>query len=982
MKPISLKFCGINSYETEFFIDFENLAKDGIFGIFGPTGSGKSTILDAITLALYGKIPRYNKTTPSDSMNVASNIAEVELSFDAVQENGKIARFEIHRVYKRNNKDGVNVSKCLFRLADGNIIADRKEREVNAAIISTIGLSYDDFTRSVVLPQGKFSEFMFLDSKDRSKMLERLFDLEKFGESLKSRINAFESRAKSDVDAYELKISFYGDISDELLAKKQHELNKISEEIGQLTKERELFFKQREEYKALETAYIQYLAASQGQEILLRQAQDIEDAKEALSDAIKAEALLVPIDNWKATTKQLEQASKSLAFTQELSKATGTQAEICEADYKKARKAKEDNLPILLKAEQELNSHLERFGEVAALEIELSTLREKWKTEEANLKSLKRNEESGSSSISELKTKLNDIVDKKLELAIEPEMLQSLIEASGIEKELNKMNQELDDKKKELSDYNANIAQQIQLLADLENELSKALAKHHVNLALQLSQNLANGIPCPVCGSIHHPHPASYNDSNANDMDLSKLQDRVRNAKTKLNHTQALLDGTKNNIKELSHEIDSLMKSLEGYTKLPLTDSFALALEMAFEKSKAHAALEKQETALRADVEIASQAQASLELAISRLEAEQEITYNAGLEKAAAIKTKKMALGNFGDLTSVQTELQNIEKQKNALAISEKESEDLKNKYQSELLKVERNLASLTERVAGLENTRQSQQQFIDKGLASSGFNNLEAIERAILPHEQRAALEIDIKNYEDKKTELTGLLTNSGNVLKNINDPTSIPEISNAMQEKFALADAELMSKRELSAILSQEITKISTDLVVVKGLIEQKKLLIARHTALNEIVSLFRGNAFIKFLAARHLHYITNEATIRLARMTGGRYAIEYDEDTNFIIRDDFNGGSRRPPASLSGGETFMASLCLALALSAKIQMKSYTDLSFFFLDEGFGSLDRDSLNTVVDALEALREENMVVGVISHVEEMKERIKNKLEL
>jgi exonuclease SbcC len=197
-----------------------------------------------------------------------------------------------------------------------------------------------------------------------------------------------------------------------------------------------------------------------------------------------------------------------------------------------------------------------------------------------------------------------------------------------------------------------------------------------------------------------------------------------------------------------------------------------------------------------------------------------------------------------------------------------------------------------------------------------------------------------------------------------------------------LAAADATLMEKREVAAILSQEVAKMTVDLADAARLQSQKKGLEARHAALREIADLFRGNAFVKFLAARHLQYITNEATGRLARMTGGRYAIEYDEDAGFIIRDDFNGGARRPPASLSGGETFMASLCLALALSAKIQMKSRTDLSFFFLDEGFGSLDSDSLGTVMDALGQLHQENMTVGIISHVDEMKHRIHNKIEL
>jgi len=981
MKPIFLKFCGINSYETELCIDFEELVKDGIFGIFGPTGSGKSTILDAITLALYGKVPRHNKTTHSSFINSASATASVEFVFEAMHDDGK-SRFEIHRVYKRNNKGGVNVSKCLFRVVGGDILADRKEGEVNAAIMAAVGLNYDDFTRSVFLPQGKFNEFMFLESKDRGKMLERLFDLEKFGESLKARVNTFESRAKAAVDASVLKVSFYDGVSDEILTAKQGSLRDISEEITRLSDERELFFGERERYKALEAVYMQYLAAQKEQDGHASQAEEIEMAMAVLTAAKKVDALQSPIINLKSLTAQHEQARKSLAATQQLVKAAGEQAQRCEAEHATARKALETGFPVLLKKEQELNSHMERLGEIEQEEKELRELRDKWRIEDVSLKEKKKEEEEIGAKAADINAKLTEIAQRKSEALVDPEILKVLIEAADVEKDLHKRNHEIGRLEADLSEYRKSIANYSDALVIQEHKLTELFAKNQSNHAAQLAQNLESGIPCPVCGSTHHPNLAQYSSEPADGADLEQLQKDVEGTKEKLNRALVMKESASKSLAELMQKKADLSELLQRHSQSLSIDNFAVALSAAFEKNAERAALESQEAVLRAGMDGFTRIQQSLVPEISRLAALQDATLEAGKQKAATIEAKRAMLGAFGDFDAAKIALTDVESQKLSLTITEKELEDLKAKYHADYMDAEKELATLTERVQNLESICEVQQATIEKELATCGFDSIEAAEGAILPQSQMVALEAKIMDYKLKKSELAGLLSSLLKVLENIDNPEDIPRNAQTADEKFASADAALMEKREASAILTQEVAKMTADLEILSELLSQKKKLEVRHAALREIADLFRGNAFIKFLATRHLQYITNDATTRLKRMTSGRYAIEYDDDTNFIIRDDFNGGARRPPASLSGGETFMASLCLALALSAKIQMKSHTDLSFFFLDEGFGALDMDSLNIVMDALAQLHEENMAVGLISHVDEMKHRIHNKIEL
>jgi len=181
MRPIKLELSGLNSYMDKQVVDFEKLTERGLFGIFGPTGSGKSTILDAITLAMYGNISRNTK----EFINSSCKETVLSYEFEIGTKNNK-RRYLVDRNMIRS-KTGTKTSyaRLVEILNDGNknVIAD-KVGEVNEKITDVIGLTANDFTRSVVLPQGRFSEFLQLTGSERRDMLERIFNLEKYGRGL------------------------------------------------------------------------------------------------------------------------------------------------------------------------------------------------------------------------------------------------------------------------------------------------------------------------------------------------------------------------------------------------------------------------------------------------------------------------------------------------------------------------------------------------------------------------------------------------------------------------------------------------------------------------------------------------------------------------------------------------------------------------------------------------------------------------------
>ncbi|MEB9898153.1 SMC family ATPase, partial [Bacillus cereus] len=188
MKPIELRLAGLQSYREEQRIDFEKLCETGLFGIFGPTGSGKSSILDAMTLALYGKVERAAGGTQG-ILNQMENTVSVSFTF-ALHGAGSKRTFRVERRFKRTGD--VTVGSTLTRFIElrpeGDIVLADKLADVNRCVEEQIGLKMDDFTRAVVLPQGKFAEFLSLKGSERRQMLQRLFSLEKYGDELAARL--------------------------------------------------------------------------------------------------------------------------------------------------------------------------------------------------------------------------------------------------------------------------------------------------------------------------------------------------------------------------------------------------------------------------------------------------------------------------------------------------------------------------------------------------------------------------------------------------------------------------------------------------------------------------------------------------------------------------------------------------------------------------------------------------------------------------
>ncbi|WP_036715765.1 AAA family ATPase, partial [Paenibacillus darwinianus] len=297
MKPIRLSLSGLQSYRELQTVDFDALCEAGVFGIFGPTGSGKSSILDAVTLALYGKVERAANGTQG-IMNQSEKMLSVAFTFE-LSGPGEANRFRVERQFKRGGDVSVSSGVCRFieMTPQGEAVLADKLADVNRCVEERIGLTMQDFTRAVVLPQGKFAEFLSLTGKERRQMLQRLFSLERFGDGLTSRLShrvkasegalaetAAEQQGLGDASQASLEAAASAQLEAAALAAKAREALAAAEaEYGELRQVRELL-RERDAKAALLDAREADSPRIDAQERELRRL----DAAERLQPALEA----------------------------------------------------------------------------------------------------------------------------------------------------------------------------------------------------------------------------------------------------------------------------------------------------------------------------------------------------------------------------------------------------------------------------------------------------------------------------------------------------------------------------------------------------------------------------------------------------------------------------------------------------------------------------------------------------------------------
>ena len=1145
MKPIKLKIKGLNSFIEEQNIDFDKLTDRGFFGIFGPTGSGKSTILDGITLALYGSMSR------KSSNYINTNCDRLNVNFEFQISGAEIKRYVIDREFRRKKDGTINSGKCKIVditnkdyeevLADGVKTINKKVEEI-------IGLNLEDFTRTVVLPQGKFSEFLKLEGKDRRDMLERLFNLQQYGENLSRKLNTKICKEKTDNNVLIGQLSSYNDISEDKLKEKKEISEELKNNLGILKSELEIIdknYKQNEETWKLQLELIEY---KDKEKILKEKEEEINKDREKIKLG-EAGAKIVPyIKAFENTIKEFHQNEIQLDKLKLAIDKIKEEKEKIENIWKTAKDNKENKLPKLMIDEQKVKDAIEEKKLMDVIQNEINKLKSEVKEFEAKSKKsqselinidteiknrneeIKENEKTydglkidenikekvqqgiiADERLGNIKTIVNK--DKEKKVFLEKENNETIIKEKTLKDIIEKANKDLEENQKQYEYLLRNSPGEQKDLVNLnqlivennqkwksydksndeikssedkikyldieiinkkeegnkkEEELEKIKNKQkeimRENLAYKLREELNAGEICPVCGSTHH---SKENIKIVEVLDLKAIEAEIKNKeklikdinnkvienetkvtnfneKIKVNEEEIKKLGTEfkeKSLEKLQDEFINLQNALENYTKgknslekninnlrteMNIKNGEINALRAVVKTNKRQ--LEDLEKNIKDNTEQLNKLEDSLNL----LKLETSVNdFNKKNEEIKAIEKEREKLAEI--VKNNRELVESLEKKKDKInielsSIKEKLAKDnadlsgyeknkeeklqsIKNKVNDEndldslLNKMQKNIKDINEEFQCAENNKnriekeftdyneklistiskdkdlskrkKEQEAQLEVAINSEGFNSLEDVKKNLIEKDEINKYKEKVDSYKEELSKVSGTIES---LLKKIDGKDLTKE--NYEQTKLLKnhKEKEFNEVNENKIKVDEELKNIKSKLEEQKDLLEKKNKLEHKLALLSDLEKLFKGKKFVEFVAANKLKYVSVEASKRLKEITHGNYGLEVDENGRFVIRDYKNGGAKRDATTLSGGETFLASLALALALSAQIQLKGTAPLELFFLDEGFGTLDDELLEVVLSSLERIHNEKLKVGIISHVEAIKNRVPVKL--
>ncbi|EHA6441511.1 AAA family ATPase [Clostridium perfringens] len=1155
MKPIKLEVKGLNSFIDKQVVEFDKLTERGLFGIFGPTGSGKSTILDGITLALYGDIAR------KSSNYINTNCDGVYVSYEFQITGNEVKRYRVDREFKRDNKSGGirNKSSKIIDITGGvENVLEEKAKAVTSKCEEIIGLKLDDFMRTVVLPQGKFSEFLKLEGKERRNMLERLFNLRKYGDDLSSKLS-FEIRKEKDkMNVLEGQLKGYEGVSEEALKAKEEEIKEINLNIK--SKE-ELLNKIKKEFEEAEKVWNtqkELYDKRIEEESLVSRSEEIKSFKERVEISNKADKVIVFINNLEEILKEINK--EDLKFN-ELNKKLEELINLREENklkFEEVSKKKEEKLPDLrLKKEKLLESQKERdiLFQIKADGVKLKEACKKIFEDrsrcDTKLNSIEENEK-------RLNEELKEKEERKEELFVHEEFknkinsgLFILNSYEGLDKQFNEIKSEevelkkyiknlTEDKEKSEKDLkvkieslgktrdklesllketpgdsNSILEKQIKLgeyrekinkYKEIKNSLEESLKsknnfeeklkafenqklllekevrelKEYINkvkveeLAHKLRENLVEGECCPVCGSTHHElnkvEKINLEESNEKTTLLESKEEKLKELILEFSKIEATLEYENKKIEELNisieevgevneerlksleeefntlkekveefnlkkenlekdleklkeeknnlenifnkaevilcekivreKEIGSKVKELDKELKLKNSELNSIKNELNIEdiklendlilkKEKEKNLLEKEIRILRTQLEESNKIKDELREKRDALK-ENYLSQKSLLDGKVEVYREKerMIKGSLkglidealpiekidikGLLEDLQLEIDYIEKA--YLNLSEE-----KEKLEKAFNNMNQEMAVTKERVNSLNLRKENEEKKVNLALEEEGFKTILEVKEGILSKDEKEKLKTLIEEYDNN---LIKVRANIELLIKKLNGKSlTEEEWTRVLQEKNN-TEKELKEVEELKIRLVTESESIKKKLEEQRDILHIKAKQEHKLALLSDLEKLFKGKKFVEFIAANQLKYISIEASKKLKDITNGVYGLEVDENGKFIIRDYKNGGAKRDASTLSGGETFLASLALALSLSSQIQLKGTAPLELFFLDEGFGTLDDNLLDVVMSSLERLHHERLSVGIISHVESIKNRVPVKLIL
>lgn len=902
MRPLKLTISAFGPYAGKIELDMTKLGESGLYLITGATGSGKTSIFDAIAYALYDKPSGEDR----DDSNLRSKYAEdgvdtfVELEFSC---RGKVYKVRRNPEYKRNKLRGggqtTQIARSELTLPDGKII-DKSKREVTKAIEEIIGIDRNQFLQVAMIAQGDFRKVLLADTEERKRIFRQIFKTQRFqvlqdkikdeflkiDREFKNSENALLNYAKTicvgeDSDYFaDVERARNGEISGgeiveiikkliETDEKKRDELIAQISEVEKNLSEVDIEIAKAKEYRKNESDYKEKAGLVQ----------------RALADFTTAEEVLK------------EQKDKQSERDEIAKKITVIENDL--PSYQALNGLQEEIFKIGQTIAKDTASKVENESSIKALNEEILSLKEELKSlDGANVDLERLNGEK--TRFEEQKTRIQALLKDLKDLSIKRGNLFSEQEKCG--------------------EINGESAILLKIYADTY----KAFLDGQAGI---MASQLKEGEPCPVCGSLVHPILAKAYGEVPTEEELKKAKERAEEKSKEAEEKSIQCAKLAGEVKTQENAVNQSIAQLIGEISIENAEEKAeeklLELNLRISENTRKIQVANGNAKRKGDIE------KLLPQKEENLEKQRELSSNLDLELKTLETSKKLKEGQAKDLLG-------------GLLYSSKEQAD---KAYNELL-----------------------------------------IEKARLKKE----LDDSQKDYDNKKDKLVKLQGEVTALEKVVKTNCNID-----LEEKEGTRDKLVEEKREIVNKKEEVISRINANKTCqnnFESLLDKIKETEKKHAWMNTLSKTANGNlsekekfSFEAYVQTSYFDRILHRANLRLNKMSQGQYdMIRREEPLDKRAQSgldidviDHANGSIRPAKTLSGGQQFLASLSLALGLSDEIQSSSGgVRLDAMFVDEGFGSLDGETLRIAIKALRELTDGNRLVGIISHVEELKEKI------
>lgn len=999
MIPIKLTIEGLYSYQKRQTIDFENLINAGLFGIFGSVGSGKSSILEAITFALYGETERLNSKDKRayNMMNLKSDTAFI--AFDFYNYEDKI--FRATREFKRNSKrfDDIKTPTVVFYEWINNDWVPLNHS--NAQEI--VGLSYDNFKRTIIIPQGQFKEFIELKPTERTTMLKEIFKLHRF--DLSDKVSVLNSKNLTELNQLEGKLWGYDEVSEENIAILKE---KLTEETTIQTEKQTVFKTINEKLQHLKSIKTDFESLQNKKE----QFAEFNHQKPAIDQ--KKSELEIYERVYKTFNQLLVDSKKYEVEVQEKTNQLTNDKTLLQNSEAKLLKIEAAINEIKPYVDDLPNKHLQEndldlIAKIIQFTFDVVELKKRTSNGEVKVHEIEQIVNQFSQSIKETAQEISDLTKNQIETTILINVgdwfskKQHLAKEQSLQQEkTNQLNNEIQLIKNELISDNIDVStfeNDVKVFNDTfslqKKELIAKLQSFQVQQELAyFAHNLHNGEACPLCGSLEHPEILTLNDvaSNFNEIeneinlieqkqnDSADFSNKIRQKIQKLTMLEEQFSKENMHLEDLKNQI------IQHTATFNWIDFNGDDFEDFQQKKQASFDLTKQiELKNKFISEQRSQLENQQELLVKYRNKLAELKLNEA-EKQAQINQNlsNLKVLDFADFNNFSVE-EIDQKTRDLKAQNQKIETDFTlfnqqlNQINTQIQVQKASIVSTEKQLFDLNKNLLELNNLFNKNLSDQNIENKQKVVEILHLNLNVEAVRKEIEDFTVAYKTLNNEIQNLEAKLKD----EFFNETAYYQYEKdFETAEIEVKIATENVTKTNAEITRLTKAFIEKKELLTTLDQLKKRAENLKTMSNLFKGAGFVQYVSSIYLKQLCENANVRFRKMTRNQLSLQVNEANDFEVIDYLNEGRTRSVKTLSGGQSFQVSLSLALALAESVQTNSVASKNFFFIDEGFGTQDAESVNIVFETLNNLHKENRIVGIISHVEELKERIPVALQI